>query len=168
MATAKQSEVKWIKKGDIVNGKKATSGYLALRSAPGKAFNGTVTDVKTGSTKSIAGTAEYKNGRNVAAVASRKAAKSGNTASKTSSSSYAKPSSAKGSTGAAGTPLLAASEMRRGLTTRSGATALNGLPRGTVKPKTFVNKPQPKRGEKRSFSGVVKQWNGTAWVPFKK
>lgn len=80
MATAKQSEVKWIKKGDIVNGKKATSGYLALRSAPGKAFSGTVTGVKSGTTTAKNGTATYSGGRNVAAMTARIQKRSGSSA----------------------------------------------------------------------------------------
>jgi hypothetical protein len=92
MATAKQSEVTWVKKGDMVNGKKATRGYLALKSDKGKAFSGSVTGVAKGSTTTRNGTAQYSGGRNVYKVAERRSAKkSGGTVSTSSSSSYAKP-----------------------------------------------------------------------------
>jgi hypothetical protein len=97
MATAKQSEVTWVKKGDMVNGKKATRGYLALKSDKGKAFSGTVTGVAKGTTTTRNNTAQYSGGRNVYKVAERRsAAKSGGTVSTSSSSSYAKPSKPKG------------------------------------------------------------------------
>jgi hypothetical protein len=75
MATVKQSDVKWIAKGDTVNGKKATRGYLALRSDPSKAFSGTVTNVKKGTTRASGGVATYSGGKNVADMAARKSAK---------------------------------------------------------------------------------------------
>lgn len=89
MATAKQTDVTWIKKGQMVNGKKAAKGYLALRSAPGKAFSGTVTNVSKNTTSTRGGEAKYVNGRNVFKQAERRSAKvSGGKASTTSSSSY--------------------------------------------------------------------------------
>lgn len=71
MATVKQTDVKWVPK-DKKTGK---GGFLALRSAPNKAFTGTVTGVKQGTTMSKNGVATYSGGRNVAAVAARKSAK---------------------------------------------------------------------------------------------
>lgn len=177
MATVKQSDVKWVPK-DKKTGK---GGFLALRSDPSKPFSGTVTGIKKGTTTASGGKAVYSGGRNVAATATRTQKTSGSSAAAGSSAkketykpggqankNIASPVKSSRASGAAGTPLLAASEMRRGLTTRSGATALSGLPRGKDKPKTFTNKPMPKRGEKRSFSGIVKVWDGKSWVPFKK
>lgn len=177
MATAKQSEVKWVPK-DKKTGK---GGFLALRSNPTKPFSGTVTGIKKGTTTASGGKAVYSGGRNVAATAKRSQKSSGSSAAAgtTAKKETYKPgqkanknigytAGSSKTSGASGTPLLAASETRRGLTTRSGATDLSGLPRGATKPKTFANKPMPKRGEKRSFSGVVKVWDGKAWVPFKK
>lgn len=95
MATVNQKDVTWVKKGDMVNGKKTTKGYLALRSDKSKAFSGTVTGVKTGSTStSKAGTATYAGGRNVVATAARNQAKSGSSA-----AAGISPRSASGSTG---------------------------------------------------------------------
>ena len=92
MATAKQSDVTWVKKGDMVNGKKAAKGYLALRSDKSKAFSGTVTGVKSGTTSTRGGTAKYVGGKNVYKAAERRSAQvSGGKASTTSSSSYARP-----------------------------------------------------------------------------
>jgi hypothetical protein len=71
MATVKQTDVKWVPK-DKKTGK---GGFLALRSAPNKAFTGTVTGVKQGTTMSKNGVATYSGGKNVAAVAVRKSAK---------------------------------------------------------------------------------------------
>lgn len=94
MATAKQNDVTWIKKGQTVNGKKVAKGYLALKSAPQKAFSGTVTSVSKGSTTTRGGEAKYVNGRNVFKQAERRSAKvSGGKVSATSSSAYAKPKS---------------------------------------------------------------------------
>jgi chromosome segregation ATPase len=71
MATVKQTDVKWVPK-DKKTGK---GGFLALRSAPNKAFTGTVTGIKQGTTNSRNGVATYSGGKNVAAVAARKSAK---------------------------------------------------------------------------------------------
>jgi hypothetical protein len=86
MASVDQSKTTWIKVGDVVNGKKVTKGYLALRSDKSKPFTGTVTGIKSGTTttgtknKGQTSVAVYTGGRNVAATTKRGQMKSGSSA----------------------------------------------------------------------------------------
>lgn len=167
MATAKQSEVTWVKKGETVNGKKATRGYLALRSDKSKAFSGTVTGVAAGTTKNMKGTAEYKGGRNVAAVAARKAAKSGNTASTTSSSSYAKSKAASstskniGYTPGTGSRAQTKTAGSYTVATGRGASSAAGSKPAVATSRTTVN---TKVGTVKRFPDGYKRWDGKRWV----
>ena len=102
------------------------------------------------------GTKKYK-----ARVAAQRAA-----ANKAGASTYGKNTAPAARSSASGTPLLAGSEIKRGLTTKSGKTSTAGLPRGTGKPQTFGTK--YRKGEKRIVMGAVQEWNGRSWVPFKK
>jgi hypothetical protein len=156
---------------DTVSGKKAGETYKYTK---GKAKTATLVGKKSSTNKpSTSGASTTKTppkppitppkggNKYEARVASQRAA-----ANKAGASTYSPNRAPAARSGATGTPLVSGSDLKRGITTKTGKVVTTGLPRGTMKPKTFGTKHRV--GEKRSFLGVVKQWDGRKWVPLKK
>lgn len=146
MASVDQTKVMWVKKGDVINGKKVAKGYLALRTSPGKAFTGTVTGIRSGTTttstakKGQTSVGVYTNGRNVAATAKRAQQKSG--------------SSAAGGiipAKAGGTPTAGYKSTAKPKTDTFKPSAGRGVGQAAVKaPKPGVTQPKPKSAAQKA------------------
>lgn len=139
MARVDQSKVTWVAKGTVVNGKKTTKGYLALKTDKAKPFSGTVTGVKSGTTMNNAGMAKYAGGRNVAATAARTQTTSGSSA-------------------AAGTSVRNASGSVASRTPAGAMTQREKDARSATKPKTMMDK-NPYMGGRAA--GIAKKKDGT-------